>query len=283
MVDPGAVGATVGPERHSWTADDALLYALAVGAGPSELAFTTENSHDCPQRILPTFALVICPGGRVLHRLGDVDLGRAVHGAQVITLHGPLPTAGAIDVVERVTALHDKGPGRHAIVETTATGHDATTGALLIERVGTVVLRGQGGFGGSPAPPAPAPFRPDLEPDVVVEDATRAEQALRYRLTGDRNPLHSDPWFAVERGGFPAPILHGLCTYGFAGRALLHELCGGDPAWFGTMSARFTSPVVPGEVLRTSIWRHGEGARFRTVAGADERLVLDDGRFLRRP
>ena len=146
----------------------------------------------------------------------------------------------------------------------------------------TAVIRGEGGFGGQPGERPAAPEIPGRAPDAQIALPTREDQALLYRLTGDRNPLHSDPWFAKELAGFPRPILHGLCTYGVAGRALVAALGGGDATKVTAVGARFTSPVFPGETLTTSIWRTDPGrAVFRTEAagpdGADTRLVLEDG------
>lgn len=119
-------------------------------------------------------------------------------------------------------------------------------------------------------------------PPIIKSLTALDNQALLYRLSGDRNPLHSDPWFAHERAGFPRPILHGLCTFGYAGRALLNGACEGDVAKFGTMDARFTSPVFPGQTLTTSVWNTNEGTAFRTTASPDERVVLDEGRLVLR-
>jgi acyl dehydratase len=143
--------------------------------------------------------------------------------------------------------------------------------------VNSLFIRGEGGFGGRRGPTAtPGPF-PDRDPDHVVTYATREDQALLYRLSGDRNPLHSDPAFA-RRAGFDRPILHGLCTYGFAGRALLHTLCGSDPTRFTSLHARFSRPTYPGDRLTTSMWVDGSSARFRTDRQGGE-TVLDQGTF----
>jgi acyl dehydratase len=137
-------------------------------------------------------------------------------------------------------------------------------------------IRGEGGFGGERGP-STSWERPDADPDDRVEYTTRPEQALLYRLSGDRNPLHSDPSFAAM-GGFERPILHGLCTYGFTGRALLHKLCDSDPARFGTMYARFSKPVTPGDTLVVAMWKQPDGALFQTST-KDGTVVLDHGRF----
>ena len=152
----------------------------------------------------------------------------------------------------------------------------ADSGEPLFTNRSSLFLRGEGGFGGDRGPSTSRTAAPDRAPDLSVTYQTRPDQALLYRLNGDRNPLHSDPAFAA-RGGFPKPILHGLCTYGFTGRGLLHLLCEGDPARFHGMEARFTSPVMPGEALTIDVWRTGDGeAAFRTTA-SDGRVVLDGG------
>ncbi len=177
--------------------------------------------------------------------------------------------------------IQDKGEGKNAIVMLKATGSDPDTQSPVAETLTTLVIRGEGGFGGQPGQRPAAPEIPDRAPDATVTLPTREDQALIYRLSGDRNPLHSDPWFAAL-AGFPRPILHGLCTYGVAGRALVADLGGGDATRIATISARFSSPVFPGDTLSTSIWRLGSGrAVFRTEAagpdGSDARVVLQDG------
>ena len=281
-IDPSAVGAVTEPRTYEWTDRDTLLYALGVGAGTGDLAFTTENSHDVPQQVLPTFAVICCMGFAAAPLVGSFNWGKLLHGSQEIRLAAPLPAAGALSVVAEVADIQDKGEGKNAIIILRARGHDPATGAQIAETLTTLVIRGDGGFGGQPGQRAAAPEFPDREPDARIALPTRQDQALLYRLSGDRNPLHSDPWFAREMAGFEKPILHGLCTYGFAGRALLAELAGGDSAKLTAMSARFSSPVFPGETLTTSIWRTAPGqAVYRTEAsgpdGATTRVVLDDG------
>ena len=281
-IDPSAIGAVTEPRIYEWTDRDTLLYALGVGAGTRDLAFTTENSHDVPQQVLPTFAVICCMGFAAAPLVGSFNWGKLLHGSQEIRLTAPLPAAGALSVVAEVADILDMGEGKNAIIILRARGHDPATGAQIAETLTTLVIRGDGGFGGQPGQRASAPEFPDREPDARIALPTREDQALLYRLSGDRNPLHSDPWFAREMAGFEKPILHGLCTYGFAGRALLAELAGGDSAKLTAMSARFSSPVFPGETLTTSIWRTAPGqAVYRTEAsgpdGATTRVVLDDG------
>ena len=281
-IDPSAIGAVTEPKVYEWTERDTLLYALGVGAGTDDLAYTTENSHDVPQQVLPTFAVICCMGFAAAPLVGSFNWGMLLHGSQEIRLSAPLPAAGSLSVVAEVADIQDKGEGKNAIIILRARGTDPATGAQVAETLTTLVIRGDGGFGGQPGQRAAAPEFPDREPDARIALLTREEQALIYRLSGDRNPLHSDPWFAREMAGFPTPILHGLCTYGFAGRALLAELAGGQATRLTAMAARFSAPVFPGETLTTSIWRTGSGhAVYRTEAsgpdGSDARVVLDDG------
>ncbi|WP_349269691.1 3-hydroxyacyl-thioester dehydratase HtdY [Mycolicibacterium parafortuitum] len=280
-LDPGAIGATTPPELFTWTDRETLLYALGVGAGTADLAFTTENSHDVTQQVLPTYAVIACSPFGAITEIGSFDFSRLLHGSQSIRLFSPLPPAGALRVTSEVADLQDKGEGKNAVVMLKGTGADPDTGQVVAETLTTLVLRGEGGFGGQPGRRPQAPAIPDRDPDARATLPTREDQALIYRLSGDRNPLHSDPWFA-RLAGFPRPILHGLCTYGVAGRALIAELAGGDATKITAISARFTSPVLPGDTLTTSIWRLGSGrAAFRTEAanpdGSESRLVLEDG------
>ena len=281
-IDPSAIGAVTEPKIYDWTERDTLLYALGVGAGTGDLAYTTENSHDIPQQVLPTFAVICCMGFAAAPLVGSFNWGMLLHGSQEIRLSAPLPARGSLSVVAEVADIQDKGAGKNAILILRARGTDPATGAQVAETLTTLVIRGDGGFGGQPGQRAAAPEFPDREPDARIALPTRDDQALIYRLSGDRNPLHSDPWFAREMAGFPTPILHGLCTYGVAGRALLAELAGGQAARLTAVAARFSAPVFPGETLTTSIWRTESGrAVYRTEAagpdGSNARVVLDDG------
>src|SRR5580658_1261377 len=260
-----AVGTKSEPTERSWHHKDALLYALGVGAGaldPTgfELDFTTENSAGVTQKVLPTFVTIVGQGGGAMANLGDIDFTKLVHGEQAISLHGEIPAEGSVTVTTTVAGIYDKGSGGLVVLESEsvyADGSPAFTG-----RTG-LFIRDAGGFGGPRGPEGdpetalaaePLPAR---EPDESVSYNTRTDQALLYRLSGDRNPLHSDPSFA-KMAGFERPILHGLCTYGFTGRALLHTVCGSDPSRFGSMRARFSRPTMPGDTLTVSVWDIGE-------------------------
>jgi acyl dehydratase len=278
-INTDVVGATTEPRQRSWTSTDALLYALGVGGGMddptgAELEFTTENSRGIDQRVLPTMGVVLQASGLPLAQLGEVNLALMLHGEQGITLHREIPVEGTLESTSAITGIWDKTKG--AVVDTESTTTLADTGEPLFTTRASLFFRGEGGWGGDRGPSVTVDI-PDSDPDVEITYQTRSDQALLYRLNGDRNPLHSDPKFAAD-GGFPIPILHGLCTYGFTGRALLNGLCEGDPSQFGSMDARFTSPVMPGEALTVRMWRNDDGALFRTH-GSDDRVVLDAGRF----
>jgi acyl dehydratase len=281
-IDPNAVGATAEPLLFEWTDRDTMLYALGVGAGTQDLSLTTENSHGITQQVLPTYVVICCPGFAAASKIGTFNWAMLLHGSQGIRLHATLPVAGKLSVVSEVADIQDKGEGKNAIVVLRARGSDPDSGALIAETLTTFVIRGAGGFGGVSGQRPAAPEIPDREPDARIALPTREDQPLIYRLSGDRNPLHSDPWFANELAGFPKPIMHGLCTYGFSGRALVAELGDGDASAITSIAARFSSPVFPSETLTTSIWRTEAGqAVFRTEAaapdGSDARVVLEDG------
>jgi acyl dehydratase len=278
-LDLSAVGREGAPRERSWTSADALLYALGVGAGLGdplrELAFTTENSAGVVQQVLPTLGVLLAQAPAA--DLGDFDRAMLVHAEQAVRLHRVLPVAGSVRATARVTGIENKGSGALVTTESAAVDED---GRPLVTARSAVFIRGEGGFGGERGPRDDWP-RPDREPDAVVVLPTRPEQALLYRLSGDRNPLHSDPAFAA-RAGFERPILHGLCTYGFTGRALLSAAMDGDVGRFRAMSGRFSAPVLPGDELTVRIWAQpaddgGQRLLFQTLRG-DGTVVLDRGR-----
>lgn len=271
-IDPSAVGKTGGPVSRKWNSKDALLYAVGVGAGTGDLPFTTENTKDTPQRVLPTFAVIIGGGGAPFDKIGSFNPAMLVHGEQGIELLDEIPPEGEIESTGKVSAIWDKGKG--AVVEMTSESTLVATGKPLLRTRMSVFIRGEGDFGGERGPSAGLEI-PDRKADHQVSYKTSVDQALVYRLSGDRNPLHSDPSFA-QMGGFETPILHGLCTYGFTGRALLAELCGGDPSRFKSMDGRFSKPVYPGDELTISMWVDGNSCIFQTRnQGGD--VVLDQG------
>jgi acyl dehydratase len=273
-INPDAVGAKGSPSRRRWTSKDALLYAVGVGAGTKELSFTTENTRDVRQRVLPTFAVIIGGGGIPMDKIGSFNPMLMVHGEQGIELLDEIPPDGELESVGEVTAIWDKGSA--AVLEFEATATNVATGKPLLKTRTMLFCRGEGGWGGDRGPSVKTEF-PDRAPDHEVTYQTREDQALIYRLSGDRNPLHSDPSFAAM-GGFEKPILHGLCTWGFTGRALLHTLCDSDPGRFKAMNSRFSKPVYPGDALTVSMWVDGNSALFRTRNQSGD-IVIDQGTF----
>ncbi len=276
-LNPDAVGSKGEPVDASWTSKDALLYAVGIGAGHDELAFTTENSNGIDQQVFPTFPVVIGWGsGSVMRSIGTFNPALLVHGQQSVTLHRPIPTSGTVTLTSEIVAMYDKGKAAVVVSETTA----LLAGDPLFTTTGSSFIRGEGGWGGERGPSGPKNVPPDRQPDHEVTYVTARDQAFVYRLSGDRNPLHTDPAFAAL-GGFDTPILHGLCTYGFTGRALLHAACGSDPSRFEHIEGRFASPVIPGEALTVRVWTQGSGESiFTTSATATdgtERIVIDQG------
>jgi acyl dehydratase len=272
-IDPKAVGAEGSPTERSWTFKDAILYALGVGCGVDDLRYSTEKN----QLVLPTFAVIVGMGGIPFDRvgIGPKEFMMLVHGEQAIEVTGPIPPNGKVRTRGRVAGVYDKGKGALVVFECESV--DAETGAPRFKNRMSAFIRGAGGFGGERGPQGPAFELPSRKPDHELGYDTREDQALLYRLSGDMNPLHSDPDMA-KMAGFPKPILHGLCTYGITGRALLNGLCGGDPARFRSMEGRFSKPVFPGETLTVKMWVDGSSALFQTVNPAGE-VVLDQGRF----
>lgn len=268
-IDPGvAVGAELPSRELSWDNTAVLLYHLAVGAGPDELSYVYEGAL---RGVLPTFATVATTVGDVeppkVSMPGiEVDLARVVHGRQEIELHRPIPVSGACVARSRIAEVYDKGTAAVIVTETTTD---------LFTSRNSIFAKGEGGFGGDRGPSTRVPV-PDREPDAEVLSHTDPRQALLYRLLGDRNPLHADPAFAAL-AGFPRPILHGLCTYGIAAKAVVDSMLDGDPEAVAGYRARFSGVVFPGETLRTRIWREdGRLLLVATVADRDDAPALAD-------
>lgn len=268
--------------RQSYGPRDWGLYALSIGMGHDplardELAFLAALEDD--RRVMPAIVNVLGhPGFWLSNPATGVDAPRLLHGEQGMTIHADLPQEATILGKTRVTGLVDKGAGKGALLYYEKTLTEEGSGRLLASCRGTTFLRGDGGFGGPEGPVKKPHILPEVPPDHVFEARTRPEQALLYRWNADPNPLHLDPRVA-ERAGFERPILHGLCTFGCAGHALLAVLCDHDPARFGSMDARFTAHVFPGETLRTEIWADGS---FRTIAVERDKVVIGNGLFKER-
>lgn len=277
-LNPDAVGAVGDVRTMSWTSKEALLYAVGIGAGQADLPFTTENTKDVQQVVFPTFAVVAgsgtqSPGASAMSKIGSFNFALLVHGSQAITLHRPIPVEAQVTSQDKVVAMYDKGKAAVVVMENEV---KLASGEPLWNTRSSVFIRGEGGWGGDRGPSGAVNEPPqDVAPHHEVTLQTSPDQAFMYRLSGDRNPLHTDPSFAAI-GGFDRPILHGLCSYGFTGRALLSELCGNDVTKFHHIEGRFSSPVMPGDALTVRIWRSGDGeAVFTTSVGS--RVVIDQG------
>jgi acyl dehydratase len=270
-------GQSRGPVLRTWDSTEAILYALGVGAGTDELHYTTENTAGVPQQVVPSFAALLSQHPDLRPKLGEVNPAMAVHAEQSVELRRPLPVAGSVELTATVTEVLDKGSG--ALIVTGTEGRDPAAKSVMFTATSGVFIRGEGGFGG-PRGASASWQRPQREPDAVIGYATWLSQPLLYRLSGDRNPLHSDPAFAT-RAGFPRPILHGMATYGMCCRALVAAACDGDPARLRAMSGRFSRPVLPGDQLTVAIWRDrsDEAAGVFQAATGDGTVVLDHGRF----
>jgi acyl dehydratase len=264
--------------EHSYTEKDTILYALGLGCGadpdaPDDLRFVYEKGL----LALPTMAVILAyPGNWLESGESTADYRRVLHGEQSLALHRPVPPAGTVVGRTRIVDLLDKGRDKGAVLYTERTILDKVNGVPIATMASTTMLRGDGGWGGKSGP-QPAPHGlPERTPEIVVDLKTHANTALIYRLSGDRNPLHADPK-AAAAGGFRTPILHGLCTFGIVGRALVAGCCRGDPARLKSLQVRFSAPVFPGETIRTEMWPEGGRISFRARAVERDSVVLNNG------
>ncbi len=253
-IDPDRVrAATLADTTHSWDADDVILYHLGVGAGvpptdPAELAYT----YEAGLKVLPSFATIPMFGSmmNILNLDGfDINPAMILHGEQTVDIHSPIPTAASVTNRARVVDLYDKGKGALVVLEIVSAD---STGQDLFTNTVSVFVRGEGGFGGPQGPEA-TNVAPERGPDHVFKSSTIPQQALLYRLSGDKNPLHADPAFAAF-GGFDRPILHGLCAYGIVCKAVVDGVFEGDVTAVSRFGARFTGVVFPGETIVTRVW-----------------------------
>lgn len=255
---------------------ETMLYALGIGFGrdpmnTKELPFVYEKNLVT----IPTLSTVVAWGAGNMRESG-INYLMVVHGEQKLTVHKPMPVAARISVDTRTIGVWDKGEGKGAIV-VTETVISEKGGDKLCTLQSTTFARGDGGFGG-PREGAPEPHKmPERAPDLTVELDTRPDQALLYRLSGDRNPLHSDPEVATM-AGFPRPILHGLCTYGTCCRALITTVADHDPSRIIGFDVRFSSPVFPGETIAVDIWKDGNIASFRARVKERDVVVINNGK-----
>ncbi|MBI1181654.1 MAG: 3-alpha,7-alpha,12-alpha-trihydroxy-5-beta-cholest-24-enoyl-CoA hydratase [Alphaproteobacteria bacterium] len=266
--------------EYSYGDRETMLYALGLGMGrepldPQELRYCYEKNL----KTVPTMAALFSARGNLLE---GVNYTMVVHGEQRVTLHQPLPWKADLLVESRVAQALDKGAGKGAVIYLETKTRLKDSGEPVSTSLSSIFARGDGGFGG-PSGPAPAETHriPDRAPDASCELATREDQALIYRLSGDRNPLHCDPDVATA-AGFPRPILHGLCTYGVACRAVLQTLCDYDHTRIAGFDARFSSPVFPGETVITDMWVDGDVVSYRCRLKEREATVINNGRALLR-
>lgn len=266
------------PDAHDlYDPRDAILYALGTGAGLSDNVDELNLVFERDLKVLPTMAFVLGTAGFwLMDPAVGLDWPRVLHGEQSLALHRPLDAQEELKGSTRVGEIADKGPGKPAMFRAYRTLKDLG-GNVVAEMSELWVLREAGGFGGDRNLPGPAPVAmPETPPPFSLDLPTSRQQALIYRLSGDRNPLHILPETA-KLGGFDQPILHGLSTLGLVARALVHLHCGGDPARLSSISARFTAPVIPGETVRTQSWQDGNAIRFRAIALERDTVVIDGG------
>lgn len=270
-IDPKkALGAQIAGGEGSWNRDQVILYHLGIGAGvpptdARELSYTYEKNL----KVMPSFGVIPVFGSlggiaSVPGLAGEFNFMLLLHGEQDIEVRKPIPVEAKVKTSGKVAGLYDKGKAALCILETET--KDAAGDVLFVNRF-SLFLRGAGGFGGEAGPKA-GNEAPDRAPDHVVESPTLPQQALLYRLSGDKNPLHADPEFA-KMGGFDKPILHGLCSYGIVCKAAVDNALGGDTAKVARYQARFAGVVFPGETIVTSLWN--DGGRILIAAKTKER------------
>ena len=259
----------------SYSDKDSILYSLGIGLGNdpmnlNELKYVYENS----QSVLPSMATNFQYHSPLLLKT-NINFIMVVHGEQRLSITNALPVSGDFIANAKVIGCYDKGPARGAIIEVETTVTNKKNNEEICKLVSTTFARGDGGFGG-PDSPKKEIFIPDGEPDYVSEVSTKPDQALIFRLSGDYNPLHSDPNFA-KAAGFEKPILHGMCTYGIACRSLVDEICENDASKLKRFDCRFSSPVYPGETIITEMWKKDKMIYFNSKVKERDKLVLKNG------
>lgn len=275
------------PIRHTYTRRDTMLYALSLGVGADDPTAAGDLKYVYEKSLvaLPMQAVTLSAAPMLLAEPEfGINYELLLHAEQTLLMHQPLPVEGTVIGEISIDEIYDKGASKGAILYMTRKLFDAGSGDLLATLGTAAFLRGDGGFGGkSEGAPKPRPVPAERGADRSVALANPRNQALLYRLSGDYNPLHIDPQLAAI-AGFDRPILHGLCHYGMAGRALIAALCDDDPSRLRRLDSRFTSPVYPGEPLHVEIWNIAGGdASFRVVASERDVIVQDFGRCEYRP
>lgn len=265
---------------HSYTARDTMLYALGVGVGfepldERQLPFVYEREL----KALPTMGVILALAKPWLHKPeSGINWTQMLHGEQGLVIHRPIPPEATVYGETRMEEIVDKGSGKGALLYMSRVVRDRATNEELVTSSQTLFCRADGGFGGRATEARPVHALPDRAPDRSATLPTMPQQALIYRLSGDHNPLHADPRIATQ-AGFKAPILHGLCSFGIAGHAILREIADYRPAALASIRVRFASPVYPGETIRTDIWDEGNGVfSFRCSALERDIVVINNGR-----
>lgn len=288
---PDILDQKTAPRTFTYGDKDVMLYALGIGLGrdpmnETELPFVYEKGL----KVVPTAATVLASGMRGQagpapkmpdgHRPSQINFLMVVHGEQKVELHKPLPTSGTFTAEGRTIGAFDKGEGKGAVIINETTWKNEA-GELVATLTGSTFARGDGGFGG-PSEGAPEPHEtPTRKADFSIDFETREDQALLYRLNGDRNPLHSDPESA-RRSGFQRPILHGLCTYGITCRAVLQGITNFDPDQIFSHQARFSAPVIPGDVITVDMWQDGKVISFEARVKDRGATVIKNGKTVLR-
>ncbi len=271
-LDLDSIGKPIGPLVKEYDWKDVVLYALGVGAGFDDLQYVYENDL----KVIPSYSISAAFEFLMTSALNSqANLGGILHGEQEIIFHAPIPSEGTLTTEGQITHMHDRGEGKGALVVSQADSvHD--NGETLFTNIFTLFCRKDGGFGGEP-PPKAEWERPDREPDFVEDATPSADQPLVYRLSGDIFALHVDPAFA-KASGFEKPIMHGLCTFGYACRAVVRHLFPGEPERMTRYRTRFSRPLYPGVPIQTRIWKTGEGeAVFQVVNSETHEVVIDHG------
>ncbi len=269
-----ALGKPLGPVTKDYSWKDAVLYALGVGAGFDEIEYTYEKDL----KVLPSFSMAAVFNFFPLFSTeANINLAGVLHGEQELVFHQPIPAEGTLTTSGHLTDFYDKGQDKGALVVGVSDTRHSNGKKLFTSRL-TLFARLDGGFGGENAPPQTL-VMPDRPPDYEVADAPTRDQPLLYRLSGDIFPLHVDQEFA-EMAGFERPIMHGLCTHGFACRALIKSLVPGRPERVRRMNCRFSKPLYPGDPIKTRIWKDGDGrALWQVVNDRTGDTVIDFGVF----
>lgn len=274
MIDLDKVGTTVGPDTHVYSWRDVVLYHLGIGATATDLHLVYEKVPG-GLKVCPTYAVI--PAFNPLFDILDmlkIDLSTVLHGEESIRVYGSIQPEGVLETWVTITGVYDKRKAALVVLDTKTTNN---SGSLIFETRASLFCRGLGGWGGEPGPKVERVGIPtNREPDFVISYKTREDQAALYRLCGDTNPLHIDPQ-AAKAVGFDRPILHGLCTYGFVGRAIVEGVCDNDPSRLKAFRARFSNVVFPGETITTRGWNMGGGV-YHLEAATEQATVVTAAR-----